>query len=121
MFQDQDTSILNTYFGTHSPFWRLAFDSQALELSAIKEIANIAIPLNSVQTMKIRGLTGITASLDIEIEIYGHPFICILLAEKLMTKSGEEQPQPMPILNLSLVIWLWAFLLQNRLFLKPTQ
>lgn len=87
MFQDQDTSILNTYFGTHSPFWRLAFDSQALELSAIKEIANIAIPLNSVQTMKIRGLTGITASLDIEIEIYGHPLHLHLVGRKINDKE----------------------------------
>ncbi|VTP85475.1 RNase II stability modulator [Yersinia enterocolitica subsp. enterocolitica] len=87
MFQDQDTSILNTYFGTHRPFWRLAFDSQALELSAIKEIANIAIPLNSVQTMKIRSLTGITASLDIEIEIYGHPLHLHLVGRKINDKE----------------------------------
>lgn len=100
MFENQDTSILNAYFGTHSPFWRLAFDSQALELSAVKGTTNIAISLNLVQTMRIRSLTGITASLDIEIEIYGHPFIYILSAARLIRKNGEVLPQPMLILNL---------------------
>ncbi|ATM88077.1 cyclic di-GMP phosphodiesterase [Yersinia enterocolitica] len=87
MFEDQDTSILNTYFGTHSPFWRLAFDSQALELSAIKGTTIIAIPLNSVQTMKIRSLTGITASLDVEIKIYGHPLHLHLVGRKINDKE----------------------------------
>lgn len=83
MFEDKDTSILNTYFGTHSPFWRLACDSQALELSANRDTTNIAIPINSVQTMKIRALSGVTASLDIEIEIYGNPLHLHLVGRKI--------------------------------------
>ncbi|AKA38687.1 hypothetical protein UGYR_09945 [Yersinia ruckeri] len=87
MFEDQDTSILNTYFGTHSPFWRLAFDSQALELSAVKGITNIAVPLESLQTAKVRALTAITSSLELHITIYGNPVHLHLVGRKINDKE----------------------------------
>ena len=46
MTENQDErSILYAHFGTHSPYWRLAADSDAFELAAVKGAANIAMAL----------------------------------------------------------------------------
>ena len=85
-FQDDnqdDRSLLYQYFGTHSPYWRLASDSDAFELSAIKGAANIATALSPEQAAAIRDLTGITSSLRIEVKLYGEPIGLHLVGRKI--------------------------------------
>ncbi|CAI2538315.1 Cyclic di-GMP phosphodiesterase Gmr [Serratia ficaria] len=71
MFADQGPMLLNAHFGTNSPYWRLAFDSNALELSAVKGKAHLAVALSAMQAAKIRRLSGVTASLDLSITLAG--------------------------------------------------
>lgn len=71
MFADQGPMLLNAHFGTNSPYWRLAFDSNALALSAVKGKTHMAVALSAMQAAKIRRLSGITASLDITITLGG--------------------------------------------------
>ena len=78
MTETQDEkSILYLHFGTSSPYWRLAADSNAIELAAIKGATNIALALQPEQAQAIRALTGITASLRIDIVLYGLSLIHI--------------------------------------------
>ena len=89
-FQDDnqdDRSLLYQYFGTHSPYWRLASDSDAFELSAIKGAANIATALSPEQAAAIRDLTGITSSLRIEVKLYGEPIGLHLVGRKINPKE----------------------------------
>ncbi|VEA69108.1 Cyclic di-GMP phosphodiesterase Gmr [Serratia plymuthica] len=83
MFTDQGPILLNTHFGTSSPYWRLAFDSNALELSAVKGKAHMAVALSAIQAAKIRRLSGITASLDISISLVGEPIHLHLVGRRI--------------------------------------
>ncbi|RBL80697.1 cyclic di-GMP phosphodiesterase [Streptomyces cavourensis] len=78
-----DKSILYLHFGTPSPYWRLAADSDAIELSAVKGATNIAMALQPEQAQAIRALTGITASLRIDISLYGEPVRLHLVGRKI--------------------------------------
>jgi len=78
-----ERSILYTHFGTHSPYWRLAADSDAFELAAVKGAANIATALRPEQAAAIRALTGITSSLQIDITLYGDPVRLHLVGRKI--------------------------------------
>ena len=67
MTENQDEkSILHTHFGTHSPYWRLSADSDAIELAAVKGATNIAMALRPDQAAEVRSLTGITSSVRID-------------------------------------------------------
>ncbi|KYQ98620.1 RNase II stability modulator [Serratia plymuthica] len=83
MFADQGPMLLNAHFGTSSPYWRLAFDSNALELSAVKGKAHMAVALSAIQAAKIRRLSGITASLDISISLVGEPIHLHLVGRRI--------------------------------------
>lgn len=84
MTETQDEkSILYLHFGTPSPYWRLAADSDAIELSAVKGATNIAMALKPEQAQAIRALTGITASLRIDIVLYGDPIQLRLVGRKI--------------------------------------
>ncbi|ANS45319.1 cyclic di-GMP phosphodiesterase [Serratia inhibens] len=83
MFADQGPMLLNAHFGTNSPYWRLAFDSNALELSAVKGKAHMAVALSAMQAAKIRRLSGITASLDISIMLVGEPIHLHLVGRRI--------------------------------------
>ncbi|MGB8666848.1 MAG: cyclic di-GMP phosphodiesterase [Serratia inhibens] len=85
MFADQGPMLLNAHFGTNSPYWRLAFDSNALELSAVKGKAHMAVALSAMQAAKIRRLSGITASLDISITLVGEPIHLHLVGRRINT------------------------------------
>ncbi len=52
MFADQGPILLNTHFGTSSPYWHLAFDSNALQLTAIKGKTHLAVALDEMQAAK---------------------------------------------------------------------
>ncbi|MCW0206041.1 Cyclic di-GMP phosphodiesterase Gmr [Achromobacter veterisilvae] len=84
MTENQDErSILYAHFGTHSPYWRLAADSDAFELAAVKGAANIAMALRPEQAATIRGLTGITSSVRIDIALYGDLLRLHLVGRKI--------------------------------------
>ncbi|CAI1758031.1 Cyclic di-GMP phosphodiesterase Gmr [Serratia quinivorans] len=83
MFADQGPMLLNAHFGTNSPYWRLAFDSNALALSAVKGKTHMAVALSAMQAAKIRRLSGITASLDITITLGGEPIHLHLVGRRV--------------------------------------
>lgn len=83
MFADQGPMLLNAHFGTNSPYWRLAFDSNALALSAVKGKTHVAVALSAMQAAKIRRLSGITASLDITITLGGEPIHLHLVGRRV--------------------------------------
>lgn len=84
---DQNAVILNTYFGTTSPHWYLTFDSNALALSTVKGKANVAVALSDAQAEQVRNLTGITASLDLTIELDGQPLHLHLVGRRVNTQE----------------------------------
>ncbi|OMQ20993.1 cyclic di-GMP phosphodiesterase [Serratia oryzae] len=83
MLADQGPMLLNAHFGTSSPYWHLAFDSNALELTAVKGKTHIAVALSDMQAAKIRRLSGITASLDITIHLSGQPIHLHLVGRRI--------------------------------------
>ncbi|WP_313619741.1 cyclic di-GMP phosphodiesterase [Achromobacter sp.] len=84
MTENQDEkSILHTHFGTHSPYWRLSADSDAIELAAVKGATNIAMALRPDQAEIVRGLTGITSSVRIDISLYGDLLHLHLVGRKI--------------------------------------
>lgn len=83
MFADQGPMLLNAHFGTSSPYWHLAFDSNALELTAVKGKTHIAVALSDLQAAKIRRLTGVTASLDLTIQLGGQPIHLHLVGRRI--------------------------------------
>lgn len=83
MIENQDSSILYQHFGTPRPYWRLHADSHALELSAEKNMTNVAVALTPYQASTIRGLTGITSSFTLEITLYGAPLRLHLVGRRV--------------------------------------
>lgn len=83
MLADQGPMLLNAHFGTSSPYWHLAFDSNALELTAVKGKTHIAVALSDMQAAKIRRLSGITASLDLTIQLSGQPIHLHLVGRRV--------------------------------------
>lgn len=75
--------LLNTHFGTSSPYWHLAFDSNALQLTAIKGKTHLAVALDEMQAAKIRRLSGVTASLDLTILLSGQPIHLHLVGRRV--------------------------------------
>lgn len=83
MFADQSSTLLNTHFGTNSPYWRLAFDSNALVLSAVKGKAHVAVALSATQAAKIHRLGGVTSNLDLIIKLAGEPIHLHLVGRRI--------------------------------------
>src|SRR3546814_5122054 len=73
MRDDMIDSLLFTYFGTRSPFWQLAADSNALQLAGIKGTPNLAAALDPEKAREIRAFTGVTSHADLEIQLFGEP------------------------------------------------
>lgn len=69
---DLEQNLLFRYMGTHSPWWRLTADSNALHLAA-SERADIVqvVALDDEQAALIRQLTVITASIAMTLPLYG--------------------------------------------------
>ncbi|WNJ33063.1 cyclic di-GMP phosphodiesterase [Enterobacter hormaechei] len=72
MLDDLEQNLLFRYMGTHSPWWRLTADSNALHLAA-SESADIiqVVALNDEQAALIRQLTVITSSIAMTLPLYG--------------------------------------------------
>lgn len=69
---DLEQNLLFRYMGTHSPWWRLTADSNALHLAA-SESADIiqVVALDDEQAALIRQLTVITFSIAMTLPLYG--------------------------------------------------
>lgn len=69
---DLEQNLLFRYMGTHSPWWRLTAESNALHLAA-SESADIVqvVALDDEQAALIRQLTVITASIAMTLPLYG--------------------------------------------------
>lgn len=83
MFADQGPMLLNAHFGTSSPYWHLTFDSNALALTAVKGKTHIAVALSDLDAAKIRRLSGVTASLDLTIQLAGEPIHLHLVGRRI--------------------------------------
>ncbi|WP_316375335.1 cyclic di-GMP phosphodiesterase [Enterobacter hormaechei] len=72
MMDDLEQNLLFRYMGTHSPWWRLTADSNALHLAA-SESADIiqVVALDDEQAALIRQLTVITSSIAMTLLLYG--------------------------------------------------
>lgn len=88
MIDDMEQNLLFRYMGTHSPWWRLAADSNALHLAA-SEDADItqAIPLSDEQADIIRQLTVITSSVTMTLSLYGADVPVHLVGRKINKKE----------------------------------
>ncbi|WP_375603289.1 cyclic di-GMP phosphodiesterase [Enterobacter hormaechei] len=72
MMDDLEQNLLFRYMGTHSPWWRLTADSNALHLAA-SESADViqVVALDDEQAALIRQLTVITSSIAMSLPLYG--------------------------------------------------
>lgn len=85
---DFDNLQLETHFGTPSPYWHVTKDSNALRLSGTEQgCAAYAVELTSAQAAQIRALSGVTASLALDVTLFGVPFKLHLVGRK--TDSQE--------------------------------
>ncbi len=82
---DQHEPVLYAQFGTSSPCWRLSTDSNALELTPVTGDVpvSVALPLNPQQASQIRGLTGLTSHLVVDVQLVGQPLRLHLVGKKL--------------------------------------
>ncbi|MBU6491657.1 MAG: cyclic di-GMP phosphodiesterase [Burkholderiales bacterium] len=83
MDNDLDYSILYEYFGTSSPYWRLASDSNALSLEAQRGSTNLSIALSAAQAGEVRGMTGVTSHRVLDVSIVGEPLRLHLVGRKV--------------------------------------
>lgn len=72
MMDDLEQNLLFRYMGTHSPWWRMTADSNALHLAA-SENADVTevVALDDEQAELIRQLTVITSSISMTLSLYG--------------------------------------------------
>lgn len=79
-----DNLQLETHFGTSSPYWRMTSDSDALLLSgAEQESPTFTVELTAAQAAHIRTLSGVTASLAVDVKLFGFPFKLHLVGRKI--------------------------------------
>ncbi|MDY1038965.1 cyclic di-GMP phosphodiesterase [Enterobacteriaceae bacterium RIT714] len=72
MIDDLEQNLLFRYMGTHSPWWRLTADSNALHLAASENADTTqVVALNDDQAECIRQLTVITSSITMTLSLYG--------------------------------------------------
>lgn len=83
--EDIDNLQLFTHFGTSSPCWKLASDSDALGLSGEEGAVTVAVELSSAQAREIRAMTGVTSSLVLSIVIFGNAMRLHLVGRKIDT------------------------------------
>jgi c-di-GMP phosphodiesterase Gmr len=83
MDDEQDRAIFEAHFGTASPFWRLRSDSNALEIAAVRGLANVGVALRSDQAAQIRSLTGVTSHVVVDISLFGRSMRLHLVGKKV--------------------------------------
>ncbi|MEX1840984.1 cyclic di-GMP phosphodiesterase [Enterobacter cloacae] len=84
MMDDLEQNLLFRYMGTHSPWWRLTADSNALHL-ATSENADVTqvVALDDEQAELIRQLTVITSSISMTLLLYGEDVPVHLVGRKI--------------------------------------
>ena len=84
MMDDLEQNLLFRYMGTHSPWWRLSADSNALHLST-SENADVTqvVALDDEQADLIRHLTVITSSISMSLSLYGEDVPVHLVGRKI--------------------------------------
>ena len=84
MIDELEQNLLFRYMGTHSPWWRLSADSNALHLAA-SENADVTqeIILDDEQAAQIRQLTVMTTSISLNLPLYGEQVPVHLVGRKI--------------------------------------
>lgn len=84
MIDDLEQNLLFRYMGTHSPWWRLSADSNALHLAASENAdATQVVTLDDEQATLIRQLTVITSSISMNLSLYGEEVPVHLVGRKI--------------------------------------
>ncbi|AVY98825.1 cyclic di-GMP phosphodiesterase [Lelliottia sp. WB101] len=88
MIDDLEHNLLFRYMGTHSPWWRLTADSNALHLAASENSDTTqVIALSDDQAELIRQLTVITSSITMTLSLYGTDVPVHLVGRKINKKE----------------------------------
>ncbi|MDH6632451.1 UNVERIFIED_ORG: cyclic di-GMP phosphodiesterase Gmr [Lelliottia amnigena] len=88
MIDDLEHNLLFRYMGTHSPWWRLTADSNALHLAASENSDTTqVIALSDDQAELIRQLTVITSSITLTLSLYGTDVPVHLVGRKINKKE----------------------------------
>ncbi|MFN1127932.1 cyclic di-GMP phosphodiesterase [Lelliottia nimipressuralis] len=88
MIDDLEHNLLFRYMGTHSPWWRLTADSNALHLAANENSDTTqVIALSDDQAELIRQLTVITSSITLTLSLYGTDVPVHLVGRKINKKE----------------------------------
>jgi len=88
MMDDLEPNLLFRYMGTHSPWWRLTADSNALHLAASESTDVIqVVALDDEQADLVRQLTVITSSISMTLSLYGVDVPVHLVGRKINKKE----------------------------------
>ena len=88
MIDDLEQNLLFRYMGTHSPWWRLTADSNALHLAASENADTTqVIALTDDQAELVRQLTVITSSITMTLSLYGTDVSVHLVGRKINKKE----------------------------------
>lgn len=88
MIDDLEHNLLFRYMGTHSPWWRLTADSNALHLAASENSDTTqVVALSDDQAELVRQLTVITSSITMTLSLYGSDVPVHLVGRKINKKE----------------------------------
>ena len=88
MIDDLEQNLLFRYMGTHSPWWRLTADSNALHLAASESADTTqVVALTDEQASHIRQMTVITSSITMTLSLYGTDVPVHLVGRKINKKE----------------------------------
>ena len=88
MIDDVEQNLLFRYMGTHSPWWRLTADSNALHLAASESADTTqVVALTDEQANHIRQMTVITSSITMTLSLYGSEVPVHLVGHKITKKE----------------------------------
>jgi len=88
MIDDVEQNLLFRYMGTHSPWWRLTADSNALHLAASESADTTqVVALTDEQANHIRQMTVITSSITMTLSLYGSEVPVHLVGRKITKKE----------------------------------
>ncbi|MEB6377951.1 cyclic di-GMP phosphodiesterase [Leclercia adecarboxylata] len=88
MIDDLEQNLLFRYMGTHSPWWRLTADSNALHLAASESADTTeVVALSDEQANSIRQMTVITSSITMTLSLYGTEVPVHLVGRKINKKE----------------------------------
>ncbi|MFK3711289.1 MULTISPECIES: cyclic di-GMP phosphodiesterase [Leclercia] len=88
MIDDLEQNLLFRYMGTHSPWWRLTADSNALHLAASESADTTqVVALSDEQASHIRQMTVITSSITMTLSLYGTEVPVHLVGRKINKKE----------------------------------